>query len=80
MSKAKTATRIQSIAAPKKSANQGGELGGSISTEQREHMIAEAAYFLAEHRSFMGGDPAEDWLQAETEIDRVLGQGASGDR
>jgi len=32
-------------------------------------MIAEAAYFRAEHRGFRGGDPLEDWLQAEAEID-----------
>lgn len=41
-------------------------------TEDREHMIAEAAYFLAEHRDFEGGDPQEDWCEAESEIDRFL--------
>lgn len=35
-------------------------------------MIAEAAYFLAEKRGFVGGDVAEDWLAAEAEIDRIL--------
>lgn len=40
-----------------------------ISAEQRERMIAEAAYFLAEHRQFQGGDPVQDWLQAQKEID-----------
>jgi hypothetical protein len=45
-----------------------------IPAEQREHMIAEAAYYLAEHRGFQGGDPMQDWLQAEVEIDhRLLG-------
>jgi ABC-type transporter Mla subunit MlaD len=34
-------------------------------------MIAEAAYFRAEHRGFQGGDPLDDWLQAEAEIDRM---------
>jgi len=43
-----------------------------IATELREHMIAEAAYYLAEHRKFQGGDPEQDWLQAEAEIDRNL--------
>ena len=47
---------------------------GQIPAEQREHMIAEAAYYLAEHRGFQGGDPVRDWLQAEAEIDhRLLG-------
>lgn len=35
-------------------------------------MIAEAAYFRAEKRSFVGGNMPEDWLQAEVEIDRML--------
>ncbi|MEJ2552968.1 MAG: DUF2934 domain-containing protein [Gammaproteobacteria bacterium] len=42
------------------------------SAEQRLRMIAEAAYYLAEHRGFQGGDPTEDWLQAEAEIDHRL--------
>ncbi len=38
----------------------------------REEMIAVAAYFRAEHRGFGGGDPVEDWLAAEVEIDSML--------
>ena len=41
------------------------------SSDQRQRMIAEAAYFRAEHRGFQGGDPVEDWLQAEAEIDGI---------
>jgi hypothetical protein len=74
MGRLKTGARIQSVAAPRKSANEGAGQERQVTPEQREHMIAEAAYFLAEHRSFMGGDPAQDWLQAETEIDRLLGR------
>ena len=37
----------------------------------RYRMIATAAYFRAEHRGFTGGDPVEDWLAAEAEIDRL---------
>lgn len=44
----------------------------SVDPEQREHMISEAAYFRAEHRSFGGGDPVQDWLTAEAEIDSWL--------
>ncbi len=40
-----------------------------IAADQREHMIAEAAYYLAEHRQFQGGDPLQDWFQAQQEID-----------
>jgi hypothetical protein len=35
-------------------------------------MIAEAAYYLAEHRHFQGGDPGSDWLQAQREIDSKI--------
>ncbi|HUY03773.1 MAG TPA: DUF2934 domain-containing protein [Rhodocyclaceae bacterium] len=41
-------------------------------TLQREQMIAVAAYFRAERRGFLGGDPNADWLEAEAEIDRAL--------
>jgi len=43
-----------------------------ISEEERERMIAEAAYFNAEHRGFMPGDPKQDWLLAEKQIDQQL--------
>ena len=35
-------------------------------------MIADAAYFRAEKRGFSTGDTAQDWLDAEAEIDRAL--------
>lgn len=35
-------------------------------------MIETAAYFLAEKRAFRDGDPTQDWLQAEAQIDRRL--------
>jgi uncharacterized protein YfcZ (UPF0381/DUF406 family) len=38
-------------------------------------MIAEAAYFRAERRGFQGGDPLDDWLQAEAEVDRTAAGG-----
>ena len=41
-----------------------------ITKERREHLIAEAAYYIAEHRHFHGGDPIHDWFQAQAEIDR----------
>ena len=46
--------------------------GQSISPEQRQRMIAEAAYFRAMQRGFNGGDPVDDWLVAEREINRLL--------
>ncbi len=44
----------------------------TISAELRYQMIAEAAYYLAERRNFQGGDPVNDWLEAEMIIDRAL--------
>ena len=35
-------------------------------------MIAEAAYYRAEARGFREGDPVQDWLAAEAEIDARL--------
>ena len=40
--------------------------------DERQHMIAEAAYFHAEHRAFQGGSAEQDWLQSEVEIDNML--------
>ena len=45
--------------------------------EEREYMIAEAAYFRAERRGFAPGNEMEDWLQAETEIDSLIQSGGS---
>ncbi len=41
--------------------------------EERQRMIAEAAYYRAERRGFVAGDPMRDWLEAEAEIDAKLG-------
>lgn len=43
----------------------------AVSSDQREQMIAEAAYYRALQRGFSGGDPVEDWLQAEREINGI---------
>lgn len=45
---------------------------GPITREQRLQMIAEAAYFMAEHRGFEPGHETEDWLAAETEVDTLV--------
>lgn len=40
--------------------------------DQRQQMIAEAAYFRAERRGFNGGDAVRDWCEAEAEVDAQL--------
>lgn len=59
----------KSVAAPARA-----KKGISISGEERQRMIGEAAYYRAEQRGFIGGDPLQDWLAAEAEIDRQLGK------
>jgi hypothetical protein len=40
-------------------------------------MIAETAYYRAERRGFATGGEMEDWVRAETEIDRLIQTDAS---
>jgi|WetSurMetagenome_2_1015567.scaffolds.fasta_scaffold1516920_1 hypothetical protein len=53
---------------------------GAISPELRQHMIRDAAYYRAERRGFTGGDPMQDWVEAEAEINRMLGGSPSSGR
>jgi phasin family protein len=41
----------------------------AVSPLERWKMIAEAAYYRAEKRGFLGGNPMQDWTDAEQEID-----------
>jgi hypothetical protein len=50
----------------------------SIPLEQRRHYVEMAAYYIAERRGFAPGNPLEDWVQAEAEIDRLLSEGRLG--
>jgi Protein of unknown function (DUF2934) len=45
-----------------------------VLSEQRRQLIAEAAYYRAESRGFVGGDPLQDWLDSEAEIDLLLSE------
>ncbi|MBI4292385.1 MAG: DUF2934 domain-containing protein [Betaproteobacteria bacterium] len=46
----------------------------TLDPQVRHQMIACAAFFRAEQRSFAGGAESQlhDWLEAEAEIDRML--------
>ncbi len=50
--------------------------GAHVDPQEREHMIREAAYLLAERRGFVGGSPEQDWLAAEAEVDETLARKA----
>lgn len=50
----------------------------AIPLEQRRNYVEVAAYYIAAARGFAPGDPLQDWIQAETEIDRLLKEGRLG--
>ena len=49
--------------------------GAGVDAAERQRLIAEAAYLMAERRGFEQGDPAQDWINAEEEVNRLLLQG-----
>ena len=58
--------------APQRPTSATGAKPSTLTPEERHHMIAEAAYYLAQKRRFQDGDPLLDWLEAERAIDRLL--------
>lgn len=46
-----------------------------ISNEIRQELIQLTAYYKAEQRGFTGGNPEQDWLDAEAEVDYLLLEG-----
>ena len=46
----------------------------SISVEERERLVARAAYFRAEKRGFAPGCELQDWVEAEAEVLRLIGK------
>jgi len=82
----KTATKAGPKTAPKAApkvktakavAPRSGKAAG-VPAEQRRNYIEMAAYYIAERRGFAPGNPLEDWVQAEAEIDRLLAAGRLG--
>lgn len=76
----KVATEKSKKAAPKKAA--GGRMSKKaitarpleITPEERWRMIAVAAYHKSERHGFALGREIDDWLEAEREIDELLGR------
>ncbi len=50
----------------------GGNPDPLVSADERQRLVAEAAYFRAQARGFSGGDPLDDWLAAERQINQAL--------
>ena len=66
--KAKTTRRPPRLMVRTRSGAAAPSEEGAISPEERHRIIAEAAYYRAEQRRFLGGDPLQDWLEAEAEV------------
>ena len=49
--------------------------GPSISAQERQMLVARAAYFRAEKRGFAPGHELQDWVEAEAEVLRLTGGG-----
>lgn len=68
-SKKTTGTKKATAAkAAAKSAMSEHEPEQNVAAEERHRLIAETAYLIAERRGFQG-DPLENWLLAEAEVD-----------
>ena len=66
--------RKRNITRKSKSADQAGAVISKAVEklrEDRQQMIATAAYYRAEKRGFNGGDEIQDWLEAEAQIDGI---------
>ncbi len=44
----------------------------AVTPAERHRLIADKAYYLAERRGFAPGSELDDWLKAESEIERTL--------
>ena len=77
--KPKAAPKAAAKAAPKAAATVARpKKPAEIPAQQRKHYVEMAAYYIAERRGFAPGNPLEDWVQAEAEIDRLLTEGRLG--
>lgn len=45
----------------------------ALNAEERERLVAQAAYFRAEKRGFAPGCELQDWVEAEDEVLRLIG-------
>ena len=66
---AKRSARVRLISATAVPCNDAAS--GEDSSVSWQRMVAEAAYFRAERRGFVGGSPEQDWFEAEIELRRA---------
>jgi hypothetical protein len=46
-----------------------------LTHDQRRYYVEVAAFYIAERRGFHGGSEMDDWVKAESEIDRLVREG-----
>lgn len=66
MARKKEAVSGKDLTVRKAEENLGKE---AVSPMERWKMVAEAAYYRAQGRGFIGGNPLDDWMEAEKEVD-----------
>jgi hypothetical protein len=69
------AAAVKSVGAPKTKLKASSAPKPVLTTEQRNHYVSVAAFYIAERRGFTLGNPANDWLAAEAEVDRLIASG-----
>lgn len=52
-----------------------GNASADVSLDELRKLISEAAYYRAKQRGFTPGHELEDWIQAEAEVMRRVGNG-----
>jgi hypothetical protein len=72
------AAPAKTAAVPKRAPKKTTSATPSIAPDQRRHYVEIAAFYIAERRGFAPGNPLDDWLAAEAEIDRLLAGGHIG--
>ncbi len=66
---------VKKAAAAKPAASRAATREVPISAGQRAHYVEVAAFYIAERRGFAAGNPNDDWLAAEAEVDRLIATG-----
>ena len=67
------AARAPAVRANAKKGNAEAQAGPALSAQERQRLIALAAYFRAEKRGFAPGCELQDWVEAEAEVLRLIG-------
>lgn len=71
---AKSAVRAPVLREKSKTGKADAQPGPALNTQEREKLIAQAAYFRAEKRGFTPGYELQDWIEAEVEVLRLIGR------